>query len=208
MARTGRKVDDDFALTYHQAAALTPQQPDAHLIYALATMKDRLRSKLAHDHFEQAAAKHPQHPNSILAYHALAWLCFLKQDYDEGLVHLEQAVSLAPNPNHPYAQHLFGFAGQLSAFAHWVVADEKLRPKLSQVFQAVKSRGEEAEKVFRDELDAVQKDVQLREQQIQQAPDDARRKLLEIQKKNLNSYAEFEFPLAFTFIEESLNTPR
>ncbi len=208
LAGSGRKVDDELAMAYHKAAALIPDQPDAHLIYALATMRDRLRSKLAQDRFEEVVAKYPDHPNSTLAYHALAWLCFLKQDFDGGLVHLERAVSLAPNPNDPYARELFGFAGQLSGFAHCVVADPNLRPRLSQVFQAAQNRGEEAERIFRDKLNAVQKDVETRDRQIQETPDDVKRKSLEFDKKNPNRYAKFDFDSAFSFIEQSLDTPR
>lgn len=207
LARSGRKVDDELAMAFDKAAALTPDQPDAHLIDALATLKDK-RSKIAQDRFEKVAAKYPDHPASALAHHALAWLCFLRQDYDGGLVRLERAVSLAPNPDDPYAQHLFGFAGRLYAFADRVVADEKLSARLSRLIEAVKAQGEGAKTAFRENWNAVQEDVKNRDQQIQQAPDEATRKLLELQKKNLNSYAEFEFSPAFTFIEKSLETPR
>lgn len=206
MAQAGRKTDDEFALAYTDAAALTPKEPYALLVYGLVALRDKTRSKLAQDQFEQVAAKYPEHPDSILAYHALAWLHFRNQDYDRGLERLELAVARVRDPNGAYAKQLIGFAGQLYAFTDRVVADERLSARRSQVLEAVKGKGEQAKTVFREKWDAVQKEVQRRKQQIEQEPDSAKKALLELQLKNPNNYASFELPLLFKVLDESLDS--
>lgn len=206
--RRGGKVDDAFALSYHRAATLIPDQPDAHLIYALAIMRDKQRSKLALDQFEQVIAKYPTHPHSILAYHAQAWLYFRNQDYDRGLQSLVQAISRVQDANNPYFKQLLAFTGQLSGFAHRAVADDKLLPRLSEVNKAVTAQGEPAQQIFRQRLDEVRAEVQRRDQEIQQASASEERARLELHKKNINTYADFEFPPPITFLEDALDSPR
>lgn len=216
IARTGRKADDDeLTSAYDRAAALSPKEPHAQLIYALGILQ-RSQSKTAQGQFEAVAAKFPDHPDTILAYHALAWLHFRSQDYSRGLERLELAVSRVRDPKAAYAQHLVGFAGQLCAFAHWAVADEKLRPKLSQVYQAVgrletPTQDKIAPKpqpldTYNQKLKAVKDDVENRKQQIEKELDPQKKAVLELPLKNLSTYASFDAPLVFKVLEDSFQT--
>jgi tetratricopeptide (TPR) repeat protein len=204
-----RKLDDGFALSYHQATTLVPDQPDAHLIYALQLLQDRTRSKLALERFEQVVAKFPDHPSTVLAYHAVAWLHFRSQNYDRGLQNLAQAVSRAPGADHPYSRHLFAFAGQLSGFTRWAVADEKLQAtRIPEVLEAVTGQGKLAQQLFRETWEAVRTSVQQRDQEIQQTTGSAERAALELQKKNINVYTTFDSAAAIAFLKELLESPQ
>jgi tetratricopeptide (TPR) repeat protein len=147
-------------------------------------------------------ANFSDNPRSVLAYHALAWLNFRSQNYDRGLECLEQAVSRVSDPNRPYDKHLLESAGQLSAFARWAVDDPKLYPKLSQVLETVKGKGGEGP--YRAALEGVHGIVKDRKQAIEQESDSAKKAVLELQLKNVNSYADFDFSYAWTYLEESL----
>ena len=204
-----RRMDDGFALSFHQAAALVPDQPDAQLIYAMQLLQDRTRSKLALERFEQVAAKFPDHPNTVLAYHALAWLHFRSQNYDRGLQNLAQAVSLAPGADHPYSRHLFAFAGQLSGFARWAEADEKLHAtRIPEVLESVTAQGKLAQQTFRETWEELHSKVKQRELEIQQATGAGERATLELQKKNINVYTTFDSAAAIAYLRELLESPR
>jgi hypothetical protein len=204
-----RKMDDGFALSFHQAAALVPDQPDAQLIYALQLLQDRTRSKLALERFEQVAVKFPDHPSTVLAYHALAWLHFRSQNYDRGLQNLAQAVSLAPGADHPYSRNLFAFAGQLSGFARWAVADEKLQAtRIPEVLESVTRQGKLAQQTFRETWEKLHGSVQQRDLEIQQAAGASERAAMELQKKNINVYTTFDSAAAIAYVRELLESPR
>jgi eukaryotic-like serine/threonine-protein kinase len=204
--RRGGRMDETFMKNFHHAVVLTPEDPDATLLYALALLNDRQSSRIPLERFEEMVAKFPDHPNTIVAYHALAWLHFRSRDYDLGFQNLAQAVSRVPDANHSYSKHLFAFAAQLTAFDRYAVNEGRQDARQAPVVQSVAEQGESARSLFRDCYGEVQAEVKKRMQQIQQAASESERKGQEIQLKNINMYAKFDPAPAIDFLEESLGS--
>lgn len=201
-------MDELFMKNFHRAAVLVSDHPDAILLYALALLNDRQSPRVPLQRFEEAVTKFPDHPNTVVAHHALAWLQFRARNVNQGLDHLARAVSRSPGPNHRYSQHLFAFAGRLTAFDRFALADEKPadRKRSDRVLQAVREQGESAQNLFRESWNEVQEEVKRRRLEMEGAESENERKGMEIQLTNINMYASFDPSSAIDYLEESLGS--
>lgn len=109
------------------AQLLAANQPEPGLALGLVQLK--------HDHtlaatrtFDQIRS---QFPDSLIAYHALAWQSFRRGDSRDGVQLLEQLVARIPAQRNTieqaYAEHVLEFCGRLASFAvNAAPADKRL----------------------------------------------------------------------------------
>ena len=201
------RIDKEFNSKYYRAVELIPDQPAPHLAYCLALLQGSTSSKTATDELQKVAAKFPDHSSSVVAYHGLAWLQFRSGLYDRGLQNLSRAVSLAPSGDHPYSRRLFAFAGQLSGFAYYVVADERSRSGIPELRATVEKRGEPALQTFLDAGGQVREKANEYDKQIQGTDILSEKRSLEQDKRNVNLYGTFDVPAAVDYLRKSLGDP-
>jgi serine/threonine-protein kinase len=204
--RQGRH-DDNFAFTYHEALALAPRQPDARLIDAVALLKDKLRLKLARERFDEVIVEHPK---SVVANHALAWQCFRGKQYQQGIENIRLALSNLPKnasdaPTVAYCNHLFKFAGQLSAFALNAVGAAQVKDVRPLYNLAVQRHGEDATAAYVDGLDRVKREIAELDREMKENPADE--SILQLKKTNIATYASFEFVVTEAYLAATLDKP-
>jgi len=205
-SRQGRH-DDGFALVYHEALALAPRQPDARLIDAVALLKDKRRLKLARQRFDEVIV---DHPNSVVASHALAWQCFRGKQYRQGIENIERALSNLPKnasdaATVAYMNHLFKFAGQLSAFALHAVGAAQVDDVRPLYNLAATQYGENAKKAYVDGLGTVKEAIIEHDRKIEENP--AEKSFLELKKTNIATYTSFDFVLTQAYLAATLDKP-
>ncbi len=205
LLRNGRR-DDEFTLAYQEALALAPRQPDARLIDAMALLKGKKLLKLARQRFDEVIV---DHPNSVVANHALAWQCFRGKRYPQGIENIKLALSNLPKedasdaPTVGYCNRLFKFAGQLGAFAVYAEGAAQLND-LRPLTDLAAARGEDARNAFVDGGRGVKKELAQYETRMQENPAEAQ---LKYDRINLANYTSFDFEVIEKYLLATLDKP-
>ncbi|HJN08450.1 MAG TPA: serine/threonine-protein kinase [Pirellulaceae bacterium] len=124
------------------AQLLAPDQPEPGLALGLVQLKHD-RTLGATRTFDQVRS---QFPDSLIAYHALAWQSFRRSESRDGVELLEQLVLRIPETRNAieqaYAEHVLEFAGRLTSFAmNATPADKRLaRADIEGLNNAVRQR--------------------------------------------------------------------
>jgi len=124
------------------AQLLAPDQPEPGLALGLVQLKHD-RTLGATRTFEQVRSRFP---DSLIAYHALAWQSFRRGESRDGVELLEKLVlRILENRNaieQAYAEHVLEFAGRLTSFARNAAATDKrlVRDDIERLNNTVRQR--------------------------------------------------------------------
>ncbi len=200
-----RRADEQLPVEYAQAKQQASGQPEPGLVMGLALMRAS-RTKAALQVLNEVRLEHPQ---SLLAYHILAWKAFWESDYAEGLRQLEQLAQHLPASTSDadeqrYIDHALEFAGQASAFGELVKGE--LKPDgLQTLRQAISERGETARTSYRKGYFAVREKLEQINRQIAIELDDQKRAALERDRGRISYYLEMDYNAAESYLRTGLD---
>jgi hypothetical protein len=192
------------------AAAQTEagQEPDATLVYALILLKARQRDEAQ----RQFATLKSEHPNLLVPGEALAWVQFEKRSYTNAVNELTDLVARIPKPKKPgeaypaESQQMFQWVGRLREFAGGV-GDKRPAPQeaLQKLDAALAAHGDAATKSYEEGRALSGRVLKEYADQIQAAPDDAKRSRLERERLQLPQYAVFPYEAAAKSVLDGLD---
>ena len=206
LKRGGRR-DDGWDTDYHHAVALTPDQPDAHLLYALMHLSANRHSQ-AEELFRKVVAQFPHHPNTVIAYHGLAWIRARSQNYQPSLRYLGEALNRIPESHEVYADSLFVFAAKLHGFLEAVFDEEELEPYLARIPRAVSAHGESAQDRFREAWYEVRAETRRRAEAIEESQTEQAKAIARMNYRNINLYLSFDAQPILAYFDQLLSPPR
>ncbi|MCE9544347.1 MAG: serine/threonine protein kinase [Planctomycetia bacterium] len=185
---------------YQEAEKLAPGQPEPRLIYGLALLKERQFN----DAQSELQAVHQAHSDQPLAVEGIVWCLFQKRQYAAGINGLTLLVTRMPRDKAGAVQidraseTALDWAGRLREFADTAVAAEQRPPDatLGKLDQAVGAAGEAAGAIFRRGRQSVTSVVADFEKKIAQAPDEADRLKLNLDRRRLSHYADFPLEIS------------
>jgi len=183
--------------------ALAPKQPDFKLAGGLVLLKHG-KTSFAKDYFEQVLL---EHPDSLPAHHALAWLAFLSKDYPDGVEHLEKLAAKLPDLEAPdgmgaYARHLTQWSGSLSGYLSYVADQESI--SLDRLLAAVSAHGEPAKRLFQQGYQEVGRRKKELRDAYEAAFSEAEKTSLRFRAKTLTTYVTFDYEPAAAYLKTRL----
>ena len=203
----------DAKQRFSDADALAGKEPDAKLIYALVLLKS---PKTRDDAQRQFATLGSQYPDALLPREGLAWVQFDKRLWTGGLSELAQLAARIPKPKPPAAdaapppypaqsQQLLEWIGRLREVAAGV-GDKRpaTQDALQKLDDAVAALGDDAAAPYAEGRSHAAGVLKGFDDQIQAAPDDAKRARLETDRLRLTNYAVFPFAAAARSILDGL----
>jgi hypothetical protein len=193
LLRRRNPMDDAFAMAYLEAESLAPKQPYAFLMKGLALMKDGKQLGTCWETLEEV---YRNHPDSVIVNHALAWREFREQGREhhlDGLKHLRTAVANLHDSTDPYAEHLFEFAGQMSAFSVFATETIHTADLPKRLTEQITQHGEGAKEKFMSGYRRMEKGVKAQD--------------VEFHKKNVASYSftGFDFEIVMARLADELD---
>ncbi len=197
--------DSRITAEYQAGRRSQPKEPDVSIAYALVSLKlGRTTQSLST--FEAMRASHPKR---LVPYHGLAWQYFQKRLYKKGLDDLALLVAAMPDPDpekgyHAYEKHLLQLAGKMGSFAFQVDENGELADDVALLNANVTDRGEQARKIFMEGVAQSRETANQFDDRIDKAATNQERDELERKRKQLASYALFDYDRAADYIRSRL----
>lgn len=197
--RQDRMVVDAATQAYTEAKNLAGAEVEPDLGFGLCLLKaGRTEREDALQHFEQLKLAHPE---LLLPLRAMAWMRFERQTYTAGVGELAEMVAAVPKAKPGEAipkdvQEMFIWTGQLREFAEEAAEGNfKAKPdSLARLDAAVSAHGDAAVRFYEQGRSSTQSKARAFDQQINDANlDEATRKRLKIERRQLPNYVSFPY---------------
>ena len=182
---------------YLTASRLVGDEPDAQITWALIQHRNR-EDREAQKHFERVKLSHPE---SLLPHEGLAWLQADQGRYAESLTELTTLLRKMRGdaPDEPAvfnenARRVVAFAGGIREFA-LTIADAARHPSTAvekKLDEAVAAFGDEAISVHASARKAVTDKVAEYDTQLAEAKGTNRATLIELERKRIEKYVEYD----------------
>jgi len=191
-----RRLPESAGAEFLKASELAGGEPDARMTWALLLLRSR-DYREAEKTFDQLRLSHPR---LTLPYEALAWLRAYSGHPSESLSSLTSLVKLLkPAPDEapvPAAEshRLLEFSGRIREYLH-AASDPARRPSdadLKQLDNAVGELDQEAAAAYAAGQMAVQRQITDYSDRIGAEKDSARVTLLQLERRRLDPYVDFD----------------
>ena len=182
---------------YLTASRLVGDEPDAQITWALIQHRNR-EDREAQKNFERVKLSHPDH---LLPYEGLAWLQADQGRYPESLTELTTLLQKmrGDDPNEPAvfgddARRVVAFAGGIREFT-LAIADAARHPSASvqtKLDEAIAAFGDDAVSVHMSARKQITDKVADYDSQLAQAKGTNRATLIELERKRIEKYVEYD----------------
>jgi hypothetical protein len=187
----------EAAADYAAAVAAAGRQIEPKLLYGLLLLKDKQRDP-AIKQFEEIKS---QRPDLLLPLQGIAWACFEKRAYQEGLEELTELVSRIPQPKNPVGpypeaqQQVFSWAGQLREYVVLTVEPSRLPSagSLAALDAAVARHAAEGQRLYEEGRARSRAIFAEFQQRITAAESEALAAKLKVERRGMLPYVEFPY---------------
>ena len=202
-----RRADRDVVLNaFNDADDLARNEAEPKIAYGLVLLKYGF-TPLSKREFEAVL---PDHPDSVLAHHALAWQNFSIGKLDDGVKHLEKLVKSLPEAKpdtaeEAYARHVIAWSGTLRQYALGAAKSPLAPADLKTLDLAIIQRGEDEKEVYKAAFNSVSEKLDDIDKRIAKAVDAGDKAKLRRDRRRLTYYASFDFDVAETLLRAALD---
>ena len=194
---------------FNDADDLARSEPEPRLAYGLVLLKYGL-TPLSKREFEDVLL---DHPDTLLAYHALAWQNFSLGKLDAGVKYLEKLIKALPKakPDTPaaaYARHIFEWSGALREYALIAAKSPLTTTDLKPLNDAIVERGKtekQAVALYMKGLGSVRDELREIKAKLAKAVDPGVKAKLNLDRRRLTYYTSFNFDLAEALLRATLD---
>jgi len=150
-----------------------------------------------------------EHPKIWLTYQLIGWQDFRSDNFTSGVDNLEKMLKNIPDlieeSDAPFIEQAVEMSGALGNFGRSVAESRLTTAQTKNLTDIAFNKNSKLEEWFRTGIDSVQEKHELLQQQIEVAPNENARKLLQRQRTALISYAAMDYELIAKYLRKRAN---